>query len=65
MKLTQPFQISDRGVRGVISCREGGQLKRKVLYVTEDTVDETRGKMARMQIDEEVYVMPNRESKLE
>ena len=65
MKLTQPFQMSDLGARGVISCREGGQLKHKVLYVTEDTVDETRGKMARMQIDEEVYAMPNRESKLE
>jgi len=65
MKLTQPFQISDLGARGVISCREGGQLKRKVLYITEDTVDETRGKMARMQIDEDVYAMPNRESKLE
>ena len=65
MKLTQPFQISNRGVRGVISCKKGGQLKRKVLYITEDAVDETRGKMARMQIDEEVYAMPNRESQLE
>jgi len=65
MRLTQPFQISNLGARGVISCREGGQLKCKVLYVTEDTVDETQGKMARMQIDEEVYAMPNRESKLE
>ena len=57
--------MSDLGARGVIRCREGGQLKHKVLYATEDTVDETRGKMARMQIDEEVYAMPNRESKLE
>jgi len=35
-----------------LPCRQLGQLKRKTLYTFGKTVEETRGKMARMQIDE-------------
>ena len=53
MRLIQGLQRSKQVARAVMSCRKGGQLKHKVLYVTEGTVDHTWGKMARMQIDEE------------
>ena len=53
MRLTQGLQGSKQVASVVMSCRQGQQLKRKVLYVTEDTEDHMRGKMARMQIDEE------------
>jgi len=36
-----------------LSCKSSGTLKRKRLYVTEDSDEEARQKMAKMQIDGE------------
>jgi len=55
LKITQFLQISTPEAREVIGCKQKGQLKRKVLYTADDPEDETRGKMAKMQIEEQAY----------